>query len=190
MTDEEKKAPNPWLKLAIEAGPLVAFFVANSRFGIIKATGVFMVAIVLSLAASWRMERKLPVMPLITAFFVLVFGGLTIALNNDLFIKLKPTIVNVLFAAILFGGLAFKRALLKPVMQSALKLEDEGWRILTLRWACYFVVLAVLNEIARRQLTTDQWVTFKTFGVMTLTFVFMLAQMRLLERYSSEPRED
>ncbi len=146
-----------------------------------------MAAMAVSLPASWKLEHKLPTMPLVTTIFVLIFGGLTLYLHDELFIKIKVTIVYTLFSAILFGGLAFKRTLLKPLMQSALQLQDEGWRILTLRWAWFFLVLAVVNEVVRRELTTDQWVAFKTFGILTVTFVFMLAQIRLLQRYELEP---
>jgi intracellular septation protein len=183
----EKRTPHPLLKLALEAGPLAVFFIGNSRFGIFTATGAFMVAIVLSLGASWAIERKLPIMPLVTAVFVLVFGGLTLALEDELFIKLKPTIVNLLFAAILFGGLAFGRPLLKPLFEAAFPLSMEGWKALTLRWAVFFIVLAGLNEFVWRSYSTDTWVSFKTFGVMPLTILFALAQLPLIKRYTVEP---
>ena len=165
----------------------MAFFVANAKGGIFWGTGVFMTAMAVALPASWRLERRLPMMGLVTTIFVMIFGGLTLYLQDELFIQIKATIVYTLFALILFGGLAFKRALLKPLMQSALQLQDEGWRILTLRWAVYFLMLAVVNEVARRELTTDQWVAFKTFGILTLTFAFMLAQVGLLRRYELAP---
>ena len=171
------------LKMLIEIGPLAVFFLANARWGIFTATAVFMVTIVVSLAVSYAMERKLPVMPLVTAAVVLVFGGLTLILNDELFIKLKPTIVNGLFAAALLGGLVFRRSLLQPVFGTVFELTEEGWRKLTLRWGFFFILLAVLNELVWRNFDTDTWVSFKVFGIMPLTVVFSLAQMPLLQRY-------
>jgi intracellular septation protein len=179
-------APSPLKKLLIEAGPLVAFFVANAKFGIYVATGVLMVALVASLAASWRMERKLPVMPLVTAVFALVFGGLTLALRDETFIKLKPTIVNLLFASALFAGLLAGRPLLKVVLGEALRLDETGWRILTLRWALYFVLLAAINEVVWRNFSNDTWVSFKVFGIMPLTILFTMTQLPLIKRHMLE----
>lgn len=175
--------PNPLVKLAIEVGPLAVFFIANARGNIFTATAVFMVAIVIALVASWLIERRLPLLPLVTAAFVLVFGGLTLVLQDELFIKLKPTIVNSLFAAILFGGLFFGRPFLKPLLGAALELQDEGWRKLTYRWAWFFVALAMANEVVWRNLSTDGWVNFKVFGIMPLTIAFSLAQLPLINRY-------
>ena len=179
----EAQTPRPLLKLAIELGPLLVFFLLNARKDIYWATGGFMVAIVISLVASWRLEGRLPVVPLFTAFFVLVFGGLTLVLRDDTFIKVKPTIVNGLFAVILFGGLATGRALLQVAFGSALQLTTEGWRQLTFRWACFFVLLAVLNEAVWRNFSRDTWVTFKTFGILPLTILFMVLQGPLLARH-------
>jgi len=181
-----KRPPSPFIKLAIEAGPLLVFFLLNARKDIYWATGGFMIAIVLSLIASWRMEGKLPSMPLFTAFFVLVFGGLTIYLQNDTFIKVKPTIVNSLFAVILFASLARPRTALEVAFGTTLPLNAEGWRALTFRWGIFCVVLAVLNEIVWRSFSTDTWVAFKTFGILPLTVVFMLSQARLLQRHQTE----
>ena len=170
------------LKIAIEAGPLLVFFVMNSRAGIFAGTAAFMVAIVISLIANWLIERRLPVVPLFSAGIVLVFGGLTLYLNDDLFIKLKPTIINSLFAVILLGGLAAGQTLLKPLFGSAFELNDQAWRTLTLRWGIYFIVLAVLNEIVWRNFSTDFWVGFKLFGALPLTVVFAAAQTPLIMR--------
>lgn len=175
---------NAFVKLALDLGPLIVFFVVNSLHGIFPATAAFMAAIGASLAISWVINREIAPMPLITAVFVLIFGGLTLYLDNELFIKLKPTIVNLLFAAILFGGLAVRRPLLRPLLHSVLRLEDQGWRILTFRWALFFVFLAMINEVVWRGFSTDFWVSFKLFGVMPMTVLFGMAQMGLLKRYA------
>ena len=179
---------SPLLRLALEAGPLGVFFAANAWGGIRVATGAFMVAIVVSLLASRAIEKRYPVLPLVTAVFVLVFGGLTLALQDDVFIKLKPTVVNALFGAILLGGLALGRSLLKPLLGTAIDLDAAGWRALTLRWGLFFFALAALNEIVWRSVSTDAWVTFKVFGIMPLTIVFALSQTPLIARHT--PREN
>lgn len=173
----------PLLKLLVEAGPLAVFFFANARAGIMAGTAAFMVAIVVSLLVSWRFERRLPVMPLVGCFFVVLFGGLTLWLDDELFIKLKPTVVNLLFAAVLFAGLALRRNLMKPLLGSVLSLDEAGWRILSIRWACFFVVLAGLNEIVWRGFSTDAWVNFKVFGILPLTLAFSAFQMPLIMRH-------
>jgi intracellular septation protein len=171
------------LKLAVELGPLVVFFVANAKAGIFWGTGTFIAATLLSLVASRVLFGRIPTMPLVSGLFVLVFGGLTLTLQDELFIKLKPTIVNLTFALVLFGGLLFGHALLRHIFGEVFRLTDEGWRKLTLRWACFFTVLAGLNEIVWRHFSTDTWVTFKVFGIMPLTMIFALAQLGLLKRY-------
>ncbi|MEO0962540.1 MAG: septation protein A [Pseudomonadota bacterium] len=175
---------SPTVRLLIEIGPLAVFFIANWRFDIFTATGAFMVAITASLAASWLLARHIATMPLVTGVFVLVFGALTLYLNDDLFIKVKPTLVNGLFAAILFSGLFFGKSLLKIVFDGTFRLTTEGWRKLTWRWAFFFVFLAVLNEIVWRNFSTDFWVSFKVFGNMPITMVFAVAQVGLLQKYA------
>jgi intracellular septation protein len=188
MTDKPKL--NPVLKLALDLGPLILFFVANSRFGIFAATAVFMAAIVAALAVAYALTRHLPVMPLVTAIVVLVFGTLTLVLHDELFIKVKPTIIYVLFGGVLLGGLLFGKSLLGVVFDSVFHLTEEGWRKLTLRWALFFLALAVLNEIVWRNFSTDIWVSFKVFGVVPLTFLFAASQYPLLTRYAApEPAE-
>ena len=174
---------NPFLKLALELGPLVLFFLANQRAGIYTATALFVAATLVSLGVHFALVRKLPIMPLVSGVVVLVFGGLTLVLQDELFIKLKPTIVNCLFGLTLLGGLYFKKPLLAIVLDSMFELTDEGWRKLTLRWALFFFVLAALNEIVWRTQSTDVWVSFKVFGIMPLTIAFALAQTPLLLRY-------
>ena len=174
---------NPALKLALEMGPLVLFFLANARFGIFIATGVLMVGVVAALGASWLMTRHLPIMPLVTAVAVLFFGALTFIFQDELFIKMKPTIVNSIFGAALLIGLAMGKPLLPIVLDSMMRLTELGWRILTLRWGLFFFLLAGLNELVWRSQTTDFWVSFKVFGTMPITIVFALAQIPLLMKY-------
>jgi intracellular septation protein len=171
------------LKLLVEVGPLVVFFLTNARAGIYWGTGMFMGATLISLVASRMLFGRIPVMPLVSGVCVLIFGSLTLWLQNDHFIKLKPTIVNALFAATLFGGLFFGQSLLRTVFGEVFSLSEEGWRKLTIRWACFFALLAVLNEIVWRTFSTDVWVNFKVFAIMPLTMVFAVAQVGLLRRY-------
>ncbi|PSC06811.1 septation protein A [Alsobacter soli] len=183
------KALNPILKLALEMGPLVIFFLANQRAGIFVATGLFMAAVLASLVVSYSLTRHLPIMPLVTAVVVLVFGGLTLWLQDDHFIKLKPTIVNSLFGAALLGGLAFGRPLLPVVLDTVFNLDDAGWRKLTFRWGVFFFVLAAINEVVWRTQTTDFWVNFKVFGIMPLTLLFALSQTPLILKHEVKSGE-
>lgn len=174
---------NPTVKLVLEMGPLVAFFVTNWKFGIFPATGVLMACVVLALAVSWFMTRHLPVMPVVTCVAVVFFGALTFLFHDELFIKLKPTIVNSIFGAVLLGALAFGKPLLPVVLDSVMRLTEEGWRKLTLRWGVFFFVLAALNEIVWRTQSTDFWVSFKAFGIMPITIAFALAQIPLIMKH-------
>lgn len=198
-TEAERKEVPPLLKLALELGPLLVFFFANARgeslierfpvlgqIGepIFLATALFMVATVIALAISWSMTRTLPMMPLISGIVVLVFGALTLWLHNDTFIKMKPTIVNTLFGAILLGGLLFGKSLLGYVFDSAFKLDAEGWRKLTFRWGLFFIFLAIANEVVWRNFSTDAWVSFKVWGIMPITVVFTLSQMPLIQKHT------
>jgi intracellular septation protein len=184
------RALHPLLKLALEVGPLVVFFIANQRAGIYAATGLFMVCVLASLAVSYALTRHLPVMPMVSGVVVLVFGGLTLVFHDELFIKLKPTIVNSLFGAVLLGGLWFGKPLLSVVLDTVFQLDEEGWRKLTFRWGVFFFVLAALNEIVWRTQTTDAWVNFKVFGIMPLTLVFALAQTPLIMRHERKSEPD
>jgi intracellular septation protein len=203
----EKTQLNPFLKLALDIGPLILFFFANSRpalflpliaplfpsiaadsarAGIFVATAVFMVAIVVALIVSYALIRRFPMMAVMSAVIVLVFGGLTLFLHDDTFIKLKPTLIYSLFAAVLVGGLLARKPLLSMVFDSVFNLTEEGWYKLTIRWAAFFVVMAVLNEIVWRTQSTDFWVSFKLFGFVPLTFLFAIAQFPLMKRHEEK----
>ncbi len=202
--DPDRAELNPVLKLALELGPLGIFFFANA-YGdrladafpplaalggrLFIATAFFIVATAISLSVSFALIRRLPIMPLISGVVVLVFGGLTLILQDETFIKMKPTIVNVLFGSTLLIGLAFGRSLLGYVFDSVFKLDDEGWRKLTFRWGVFFFVLAVLNEVVWRNFSNDFWVNFKVFGIMPITIAFTLAQMPLIQRHALEEAE-
>ncbi|SCM77902.1 putative intracellular septation protein A [uncultured Pleomorphomonas sp.] len=181
-----RKAENPWLKLGLELGPLLVFFFANGRFGIFIATGAFMAAMAMALVASWMINRRLAIMPLITGIVVAIFGTLTLVLHDDTFIKMKPTIVNSLFGGVLLGGLLFGKTLLGYVFDGAFHLDEAGWRKLTIRWGLFFFLLAVLNEAIWRTQTTEFWVAFKVWGIMPLTLLFSIAQLPLLSRHAVE----
>ncbi len=181
-----KKQLNPILKLVFDIGPLVLFFAANGRFGIFVATAAFMVAVLIAIAVSYVMTRHIPIMSLVTACIVLVFGSLTLVLHDATFIKLKPTIIYVLFGGTLLGGLLLGKPLLGVLFDQMFHLTDEGWRKLTWRWVYFFFALAVLNEIVWRTQTTDFWVSFKLFGVVPLTFLFGALQVPLINKYSVE----
>ena len=180
---ERGQAENPMLKLALEMGPLAVFFFANYKYGIRIATGALMAGVLVALVLSYTLRGRVPVMPLVTAAAVLIFGGLTFYFDDDLFIKLKPTIVNSLFGTILLGGLALGKPLLPLAFDSMLHLDDAGWRKLTLRWGLFFFVLAGLNEVVWRTQTSDFWVSFKVFGTMPLTLLFTFLQVPLIMRH-------
>ena len=182
-TSKRKFDVTPFLKLALEVGPLAVFFVTNGRFGIFYATASFMAATVISLVTSRVFLKRIPVLALVTGVFVMIFGFLTIYLHDDTFIKIKPTVVNTLFAFILAAGLYFRRPVLKLALGEILQMQDEGWRLLTLRWIGFFIFLAVLNEVMWRNFSTDTWVSFKSFGLMPLTFFFMMFQITLIMRH-------
>lgn len=177
-----KLSPNA--KFAVDFGPLLVFLVANSKLGIRWGTAAFMVAMVLAIAYSWHVERKVSPMTWVMLGFVLVFGGLTVWLDSDLFIKVKVTVIEVLIGLALLIGLAFDKLLVKHLLGTSLAIDDAGWRKFTLRFALFSLALALANELVRTQLTTDQWVWFKVGGLPVAMIVFMLTQMALFKRHA------
>ena len=173
-------------KLLIDIGPLAVFFIFYTRSGLQASILPFMVATVIAVLFSYILEKKIPIMPTVGAAIVLLFGGLTIYFDNDVFFKMKPTIINVLFAVILYGGILINKPLLKYLLGAALKLEEAGWKILTQRWIGFFIALAVLNEIVWRTQSTDVWVNFKVFGILPITFIFTMTQFPLIKKYQIE----
>ena len=201
----EVKQVNPALKLALEMGPLIVFFFANNRAEkladsfpaltslggpLFIATAFFMVATAISLVASWMLTRALPLMPIVSGVVVFIFGALTLILQDEIFIKMKPTIINSLFGVVLIGGVVFKKPLLKYVLGAAFELDETGWNKLSIRWAMFFFAMAVLNEFLWRNFSTDFWITFKVWGNLPITIVFMLFQLPLIKRHSLEEAAD
>jgi intracellular septation protein len=191
MTEEAKRpdiaaSPKAHVKLLIEFGPLAAFGLTYFAAGIFWATGVVMVTSVIALAASWMQFGRLLPVPLMTAALVVVFGSLTFWLNDPRFIKIKPTIINLLFAGVLFFGLMTGRPLLKLLLGEAFKLTEEGWRKLSFRWALFFLGLAVLNEVVWRNFSEAVWVNFKVLGILGLSLVFAMAQVGLIKRHEAK----
>ncbi|MBV9330198.1 MAG: septation protein A [Alphaproteobacteria bacterium] len=182
-----KQKPPQWKKLALDLGPLLIFFAAYKFSDFFVATAAFMAAILASVAFGYLTERKFSPMLLVTAALVMVFGGLTIGLRSEVFLKIKPTVLYGFFAVVLLGGLRFNRLFIKYVFSPALELTDKGWRLLTWRWGLFFVFLAALNEVVWRTMSTDFWIFFKLAGVIPLTFLFALAQTPMVMR--NQPAE-
>jgi intracellular septation protein len=207
---QPKRKLDPTLKLVLEIGPLVLFFLANSRpalfhglvepllpaaitpekTAILTATGVLMIAVLAALAVSWLLTRHLPIMPVVTAIAVMVFGALTFVFQDKSFIQIKLTVIDCLFGAALLGGLAFRKLLLPVVFDSVMHLDEAGWRKLTIRWGLFFFALAGMNEILRHALSWDNWVKFKAFGVLLLTVIFALSQTPLILKHEIKPEAD
>ena len=182
MSTHSHRAPR-WLQPAVDYGPLAIFFATYLAAGLMAATAAIIATSLIALALAWTLQRRVPLIPLITAGVVAVFGGLTLYLQDETFIKMKPTIVQLLFAAILLGGLAFGRALLKPLLGKMMPpMSDAAWRRFTFRYALFFVAMALLNELVWRTQSTDFWVTFKVLGLTGLTILFILTQMPFIAR--------
>ena len=192
MSDDSKKPSEKQqlIKLGLEMGPLLLFFVVNSMYGIFAGTAVLVTTTLISLVVSRIVLKRTPIMPLVGGAFILLFGGLTLYFKDDYFIKLKPTIVNLLFAGALATGLLLGRNWLKLLFESAFQLPENIWRVLTWRWAGFFVVLAIINEVVWRTQTTDFWVTFKVWGIMPITIVFSMTQLPLIMRHRTDHPAD
>jgi intracellular septation protein len=172
-----------WIRPAVDYGPLAVFFACYVVRGLMAATAALIAASLIALLAAWVLERRVPLIPLLTTALVVVFGGLTLWLQDETFIKMKPTIVQALFALVLLGGLALRRPLLKPLLGAMMPpMSDAAWRQLTLRYALFFAAMAAVNELVWRTQSTDVWVTFKVFGLSGMTFLFILSQIPFVGR--------
>ncbi len=179
----------PSIKFILDFLPLAGFLIGYKLYDLFVGTAAIMLLTVITLLISWLMERKIPLLPLISGIFVSIMGALTLYLHNDLFIKIRPTLVNLLFAGILLlGAYGWKKGLLKPLFGMAFELSDTGWIVLSKRWGFFFVFLAAANELVWRHFPTDVWVNYKVFGVMAMTFVFTLSQALMMQRYMAEDK--
>ena len=174
------------MRPVVEYGPIATFFIAYYIADLFVATASIMVATALAFALSYFVERRIPMMPLITAGIIGVFGGLTLWLQDETFIKMKPTIIQAIFGTVLISGLLAKRLFLKSLMGTAWHITDEGWRVLTVRFSVFFFLMGGLNELVWRTQSTDTWVNFKVFGLTGLTIVFILSQLPLVKRFAIE----
>ncbi|HUJ04074.1 MAG TPA: septation protein A [Rhizomicrobium sp.] len=178
------------LRFALDLGPLILFFgVLTATKNIFAATAVFMAGVAVSLSVGFMRERRLSPMPAITAIIVFVFGGLTLYLHNDVFIKIKPTIIYLIFAAILAGGLMTGRTFIKYLFEHAFQLDETGWRSLTWRWTIFFLVMAIANEIVWRNFSAEAWAGYKLFGALPATFLYAIAQTPLVLKHKIEQDE-
>lgn len=177
------RAAPPWLKPSVDFGPLAVFLLAYVSKGLVAATIALMVTTAVALVVSFVFTRKVALMPLVTAIIVGVFGGLTLWLQDDTYIMMKPTIIYGLFAIMVGGGLVLGKPVLKAVMGEAFALDEAGWRRLSLRFTLFFIAMAVANEVVRRVATVDMWVLWKVPGSIVLTMAFMLSQMPLINRH-------
>jgi len=170
-------------KLLVDIGPLAIFFIFYIRSDLQSAILPFMLATIVAVIFSYIVEKKIPIMPTVGAIIILIFGGMSLYFNNDIFFKMKPTIINILFAIILVAGNYANKPLLKLLFGGTIKLQEEGWKILTKRWISFFIALAILNEFIWRTQTTDVWVNFKVFGILPLTFIFTLTQFPIIRKF-------
>jgi intracellular septation protein len=182
---ERKELPQG-LKLALDFAPLVAFFVAYKVGGVYWATGIIIALTVLSLIIGYVMTSQIAKFPLFSGILITVMGGLTLYLQNDVFVKMKPTVANIIFAAILGGGLLTNRMFLKDLLGSAIVLPKAAWRSLTWRWVIFFLLLAGLNEYVWRTMSEATWVNFKVFGLMGLTMLFALANAPFMAKHMQQ----
>jgi len=179
-------APASRWKPLLDFGPLLAFFLVNVKWGLLPATATLVPLSVLALAVSWKLEGRVSRVAVFGTLAVVVFGGLTLAMKDETYIKVKLTVLYALFGLVLSVGLLRGKPLLKALLGSNLRLTETGWRLLTLRFALFFFFLAGLNEVLRRTLSTDAWVTFKVFGVLGATLVFGFLQVPLITKHVQE----
>ncbi|MBL4740650.1 MAG: septation protein IspZ [Sneathiella sp.] len=188
----EKNSPNagkqisPMLKLGIDLGPLILFFIADELYDIFVATAVLLVSLVFSFGASWILARKIPILPSVSLVFVLIFGGLTLALGDEEFIKIEVTLTNALCGMALLLGLIWKQSLLRVVFGQMLEVDDEGWKKLTIWLGLFLIAIAITNEIVRYSVSTDMWVAFRVYGILALNVVFLATQIPIIKRHLVE----
>jgi intracellular septation protein len=172
------------LKMILDILPLAIFFIAYKLLGLTFATGLLTLATALSLAITYWKTKKISLAPLVSGVIIVIFGTLAVVLHDDFFIKIKPTLVNLVFSGLLLGGLYYKKILLKHVLNSALSMDERGWWLLTRRFGLFFLFLAGLNEFIWRNFSTDFWVNFKVFGMFTITILFTILQTKLIKKHS------
>lgn len=180
---------HPVVKSATELGPIILFFAVYKFYGIMEATGTIMVTTLIALVVSYYYERKLPMMPLVTAVIVTIFGGLTLYFDSEMFIKLKPTIIYALFSLALGVGLMLGKSFIQTLFGNVWNLDQNGWKKLTIRLILFFLAMAVANEVIWRSFSTDIWVNAKVFGFTAATFVFFMLQVPLITRHSQKAEE-
>ena len=174
------------LKLFVDYAPIAVFFITYWLGDLFAATTAIIIATVIVLIVSYIIERRIPIMPLVTGIIIVLFGGLTLWLKDETFIKMKPTIIQVIFGLILLGGLYTKHLFLEKLLGTSIKMEREGWEIFTRRFSFFFFSMALLNEFVWRTQSTDFWVNFKVFGILILTIIFLVGQLKLLQRFIKE----
>ena len=178
--------PRSIIKFFADFGPLLIFFIIyfNNENDLKVAIPPFIIATLIALTTIYFLEKKIPMVPLVSGVLITLFGGLTLYFDNKIFFYMKPTIINVLFAAVLFFGKYFtKKPLLKIFFQNALNLEDEGWKKLNYRWIGFFIFIAILNEIVWRTQSEVFWVNFKVWGLLPISFLFAASQVPLINKY-------
>lgn len=190
MTSEQKTEVPQGLKLALDFAPLAAFFIAYKLAGMYWATGILMALTLTTLAIGYLLTGKVAKFPLYSALLVGIMGGLTLYFQNGTFVKMKPTAANLVFAAVLGGGLYFNRIFLKDLLGSSMELPEAAWRQLTVRWTAFFAVLAGLNELVWRTMTEEAWVNFKVFGLLGLTVIFAIANTPFMMKHMTEKHDD
>ncbi len=192
MTANSKKKEeqvSPVLKLCIDLGPLILFFITDELYDIFIATGVLLAAVIVSFVVSWILTHKIPILPSVSLLFVLVFGGLTLALGDEEFIKIEVSLTNALCGIVLLGGLIWNQSLLSIVFGSMLEIDEDGWKKLTFRLGLFMIALALLNEIVR-QFASDYWIIFRVWGILGLNVIFLITQIPIMKRHLIEENGD